>query len=78
MAGVESLAMGVPVLAADNRGTREYMEQGVNGFLCPWDDPEAFAAGMAALRELGPRSGRTWPGGAWTPPGPSTRSTPPR
>ena len=54
MAGVESLAMGVPVLAADNRGTREYMEQGVNGFLCPWDDPEAFAAGMAALRGLGP------------------------
>ena len=25
MAGVESLAMGVPVIAADNRGTREYM-----------------------------------------------------
>ena len=25
--------MGVPVIAADNRGTREYMLDGVNGFI---------------------------------------------
>lgn len=55
MAGVESLAMGIPVLAGDNRGTREYMEQGKNGFLCPWDDPAAFAAGLAALMGRSPR-----------------------
>ena len=54
MAGVESLAMGVPVLAADNRGTREYMEQGGNGFLCRWDDPGDFARGLEALWALGP------------------------
>ena len=52
--GVESLAMGVPVLAADNRGTREYMEQGGNGFLCRWDDPGDFARGLEALWALGP------------------------
>lgn len=34
MAAVESLAMGVPVIAADNRGTREYMIDGKNGFVC--------------------------------------------
>lgn len=52
MAGLESLAMGVPVIAADNRGTREYMRQGVNGLLVPWDDPAAFAQAIDLVRRL--------------------------
>ena len=52
MAGLESLAMGVPVIAADNRGTREYMRQGVNGLLVPWDDPAAFARAVDLVRRL--------------------------
>ena len=55
MAGLESLAMGVPVLAADNRGTREYMSFGKNGLLYPWDDPAGFARGIALLRGMDPR-----------------------
>lgn len=55
MAGLESLAMGVPVLAADNRGTREYMSFGKNGLLYPWDDPAGFARGIALLRGMDSR-----------------------
>ncbi|CCX37723.1 putative uncharacterized protein [Clostridium sp. CAG:1013] len=54
MAGLESLAMGVPVLAADNRGTREYMVHGKNGLIYPWDDPAGFARGIALLRGMDP------------------------
>lgn len=54
MAGLEALAMGVPVIAADNRGTREYMRHGKNGFVySPWD-AGGFAAGIAAVSRLTP------------------------
>ena len=54
MAGLESLAMGVPVIAADNRGTREYMVFGKNGLIYPWDDPGGFARGITLLRGMDP------------------------
>ncbi len=54
MAGLEALAMGVPVLAADNRGTREYMEHGRNGFVCEWDDADGFIRGIRAIQKLDP------------------------
>lgn len=43
MAALEALAMGVPVLAADNRGTREYMKDGRNGYVCKSNTPEEYA-----------------------------------
>lgn len=49
MAALEALAMGVPVLAADNRGTREYMQDTVNGYVCRDNTPEAFAAYICRL-----------------------------
>lgn len=52
MAGLEALAMGVPVIAADNRGTREYMEHGINGFVYRYDDADGFAEGITAVRSL--------------------------
>lgn len=52
MAGIESLAMGVPVIASDNRGTREYMEHGRNGFVCSSDDVDGFVRGIEAMRHL--------------------------
>ena len=58
MAGLESLAMGVPVIAADNRGTREYMAFGKNGLIYPWDDPQGFARGILLLRGLDPQRRR--------------------
>ena len=55
MAGLEALAMGIPLLAADNRGTREYMEHGRTGFVCPPGDAEGFLKGIEALRRMGPK-----------------------
>lgn len=49
MAALEAMAMGLPVIAAENRGTREYMEEGRNGFCCPWNSKEAFAEAIAYL-----------------------------
>lgn len=43
MAALEALACGVPVTALDNRGTREYMKNGINGYVCYKNTPEEFA-----------------------------------
>lgn len=50
MAALEALACGIPVVAADNRGTREYMKNGVNGIVCPGTDAAAFAAAVKKLK----------------------------
>lgn len=34
LAAIEALLCGVPVIAADNRGSREYMADGENGIIC--------------------------------------------
>ncbi len=52
MAALESLAMGIPVAASDNRGTREYMEDGCNGYLCDHGDPESFIRGIEKIRNM--------------------------
>lgn len=49
MAALEALSMGIPVLAADNRGTREYMESGKNGYVCGWQNADGFADGIRKL-----------------------------
>ncbi|MGI5894070.1 MAG: glycosyltransferase family 4 protein [Candidatus Merdivicinus sp.] len=54
MAALESLAMGIPVIASDNRGTREYMKQGKNGFICRYDDVDEFAESIETIRNLDP------------------------
>ncbi len=51
MAAVEALACGVPVIAADNRGTREYMKHLVNGIVCSAKNPKAFAAAISRLQD---------------------------
>ncbi len=52
MAALEALAMGVPVVASDNRGTREYMEDGVNGFVCQLERPEGFIQRVAQVSRM--------------------------
>lgn len=52
MAGIESLAMGVPVIAADNRGTREYMQDGKNGYVCQYDDVDGYIEKIKLLKDL--------------------------
>ena len=51
MAALEAMACGVPVIGADNRGTREYIRHGENGLLCPPRNGEAFAAAIHILYE---------------------------
>lgn len=52
MAALESLAMGIPVLAADNRGTREYMVHKKNGYICDADDIEGIKQGIEFFQNL--------------------------
>lgn len=42
MSAIEALACGVPVIAMNNRGTREYIIEGQNGWMCQ-NDPKEFA-----------------------------------
>lgn len=52
MAGLESLSMGIPVIASDNRGTREYMKHKRNGYICRYDDVDGFIKGVEFIRGL--------------------------
>jgi len=54
MAALEALACGVPVIAADNRGSREYILPGENGWLCRWDSPEDYIAAFRQWDRLTP------------------------
>lgn len=49
MAALEAMACGVPVIGADNRGTREYIRHGENGLLCPPRNAEDFATAIHIL-----------------------------
>lgn len=52
MAALEALSVGVPVVASDNRGTREYMKDGVNGFVCNVKRPEEFVRAVADISRM--------------------------
>jgi len=39
---IEAMASGVPVVVADGGGPKGFVENGVNGFLCPTDDINAY------------------------------------
>jgi len=64
-AGLEAMRCGLPVVAFDAGGIREWLLDGVNGFLVPWMDRTAFATRVNTLlrdkplaRRLG-ENGRT-------------------
>jgi glycosyltransferase involved in cell wall biosynthesis len=39
---LEAMASGLPTVCADAAGSRDLVEEGTTGFLCPPDDPDAF------------------------------------
>jgi glycosyltransferase involved in cell wall biosynthesis len=47
--GLEAMRCGLPVVAFDAGGISEWLLDGVNGFLVPWMDRDAFAAKVDAL-----------------------------
>lgn len=51
IAAVEALLSGVPLIASDNRGTREYALNGENAILCRAGYPEDFADAIRRLKE---------------------------
>lgn len=49
LSGLEALRHGLPVVAFDVGGVREWLEDGVNGLLAPWMDRKGFALRVEAL-----------------------------
>jgi glycosyltransferase involved in cell wall biosynthesis len=59
--GMEAMRCGLPVVAFDAGGIREWLLDGVNGYLAPWMDRDAFAKKVDALlldKELARRLGK--------------------
>lgn len=52
MAGLEALALGIPLLASENRGTREYLKNGYNGFFCRADDAASWEMALRRVRTM--------------------------
>ncbi|HWH71536.1 MAG TPA: glycosyltransferase family 4 protein, partial [Candidatus Sulfotelmatobacter sp.] len=61
MAGPEAMRYGLPVVAFDAGGIREWLHDGQNGYLVPWKDTDLFAARVEDLlrnKELARHLGR--------------------
>jgi glycosyltransferase EpsD len=52
MIALEALAMKIPVIANDNRGTREYMRHKINGYICFNNKPQNYVDGVKFLKNL--------------------------
>lgn len=46
LGGIEMLAAGIPVVGSSRQGVKDYIEDGVTGFLCNPESPESFAVGI--------------------------------
>jgi glycosyltransferase involved in cell wall biosynthesis len=49
MAGPEAMRYGLPVVAFDAGGIREWLTDGENGYLIPWKNVDLFAARLEQL-----------------------------
>jgi len=62
MAGPEAMRYGLPVIAFDAGGIREWLTDGVNGYLIAWKNVDLFAARLEQLlrdKELARRLGQS-------------------
>lgn len=50
MAAVEAMAVGLPLITSDCRGTREYMKDEVTGIVCVKNCPESYAEAIRRLK----------------------------
>lgn len=50
MSALEAMACGLPVIARENRGTKEYMVNGHNGIVCRTDDAKEYAKAILKLK----------------------------
>lgn len=51
LAALEAMACGVPLIAADNRGTREFAQHGINCLICEPGNAEQFAMAIYQIKE---------------------------
>ncbi len=51
IAALEAMAAGTPLITSDCRGTREYMEEGLTGYVCGEGSPEQYAALIRRMKE---------------------------
>lgn len=51
MSALEAMACGLPVIARENRGTKEYMVNGHNGIVCKTDDFKEYAAAILKIKD---------------------------
>ena len=49
MVAIEALGMGIPIIASDNRGTREFMLHKANGYVCSKNKPQMYVSGIEFL-----------------------------
>lgn len=49
IASLEAMASGLPILASNTRGIADYIENGINGFMCSPNDVEAYAKNLEML-----------------------------
>lgn len=52
LAGIQSLAAGVPVLGTDVQGIKDYLVDGETGFLCDANEAETFTEGILRYEKL--------------------------
>jgi glycosyltransferase involved in cell wall biosynthesis len=57
LVGLEAGALGIPAVAFDVGGVREWLRPGVNGYLAPGNPPRASAFGDALVQALDDRDG---------------------
>ena len=55
IASIEALACGIPIIALNNRGTREYTLDGVNGIMCDSNEVELFRNAIEKLCDAAQR-----------------------
>lgn len=51
MAALEAMAAGLPLITSDCRGTREYMQDEITGFVCRENTPQAYARLLCRMFE---------------------------
>ncbi len=51
IAALEAMAAGLPMITSDCRGTREYMEDGITGYVCHSNSPEEYGELIRQMKE---------------------------
>ena len=49
LAAIEGMASGLPLICADNRGTRDYAVDGENAIVCKYNDVDQFTRALETL-----------------------------